>query len=343
MNETLWELTGAGWKLPILVRRSDGSFYAVRLPSIPLLRRQKEAISKALSSVSTSVTDEGATFWIQPESLESIAMPSERADPEDVVEWMPVSEHEEFQVESDKDSGLDTVRAYCAWRGALISDPTIFDALFLNFARFAMERLVNERKPVDLVFAKLVPLVARRNWTQCVMRRDHEIGGALRYSTVTGDMVKRKLLDYMATGYICGVNPGTEDQTATWTIDVVLQRPFIKMAQAAERERFRMAGKHKPTYWRSVLNELRAQLPRAIEVYAHHIKQTRTPLVHLTGDYALVVQKHYAAKVDPTRRASTNRCPVVVLASAEDKPCAQINVAEARPPLSPMPDLQPIT
>lgn len=288
-NETLWELIGPYWTLPVYVSRF-ANLMEVRLAPIPLLDKMKKVASEVFSGKERR----GEVWFIHENESVGIMRRSDLTDPEDVVMW---DKPREFDAEEHPAIDDEFIVGYIRSEFAMTRDPLIVDVLWVSLCRYMLHRLVNEEKEVNLKFATLVPLSFRQNWQNAAAKwEEHKRGKELtsermkRYDYLKPNpqnMVDRGVADYLCTSYVTELRGGVLGKT----VNIVLNNKFHRAVMRTEAVRRRLSGGQ---YWkRMAADTLRRQLPKALEVYADYLENSKLPNVAIlesvfdstTGEY----------------------------------------------------------
>ena len=284
--DQLWELksdnepprstsTRGDWTLPILVTYDDAANEAaatVRLPQVPLLKSQVQAIRSRLgpSVVNDAENDE----WLCVlDVLRTMAMPSEAADPEDVVMW---NRQMEIGTNAARMEGVDEFIAdWLLISGVKLSRETA-TTMFVSLMAHATHWLVNRRRRVNFIFATIIPLQYRRNWKEILLgtraMQASEVDqlerwrqrGWWRNMPEPEEYVKSDLVDFDSQNSLCH-----------WLLETEPSEWYAKASLQVEKNRRRRLGKS--GYFSSVAKMLYHRIPLIRHVYANYIKDLGSP------------------------------------------------------------------
>lgn len=279
-----YELTGNNWRLPVMVDWHD-VVAEVSLPNMPFLKAQRTVLEEKLNSLGDY--REGK-WWVLKSKLERTAVPSIKTDPEQIVEWCV----QNIRVESGVVVVTEFVRGYLESPYALLPDPKVTEMIWLSFCKYALHRLINERKPVQMFFATIYPLMMRVNWKEIALRRENNgQDRTKRFEHQISKIIKRKMVDHLCSPGMSGYDE--EQGVADWTLEIVPERAWESAARKLEEE---VKRKRKIYYGTRVGNQLKAQLTYALEVYSAFLKKAAHPYLLFR-----TAVKSRAAGVQPAR------------------------------------------
>jgi hypothetical protein len=261
-----YELKGPFWIFPILVEWHDVVAQIQLHPSVKLLAIQEKELTRFLSA---NAQFRDGSWWMMKATFMTVAVPIPEGDPEEVVEWRRPGAGPKKE---SNEAGDPFVMAYTASRYCVIPDHMVNEMIWASFLKFAMHWLTNERQPLDLYFARIYPLLFRKNWKEILIRK--EPGKVRRYRHVHGDIIKRGLADHMVTGEMLGFDRSIN--RCRWTLEIVELDPFRRMTESLER--MRGDGYF---YGPQLKNRLKIQLSYAIECYSAFLREATFPFINL--------------------------------------------------------------
>jgi hypothetical protein len=270
----LWELTGAGWRLPIrVVWYSELAEVRVGYGA-PLTKRMRSIAEEKLKAI---VNPRGNVFWFSRADLEKIASLSRYEDPEDVIEWAPM--RPAARVESEFRAS-DFIQAYVECHFAVIRNPLLATAVWASFCKFMMHWLLNERKTVDLVFAEMDAFALRRGWQGAAAKLEQKVcrmGGIKERDLFNPD--PQNVADRMAFVLIHRDLTAWDEKSRTleYTIDVRTKPQWRDFVKKLVDERASLIGNN----YLSLVRELKLQLRRVIKAYAHYLEEASHPTSNL--------------------------------------------------------------
>jgi hypothetical protein len=331
----LYEVQSAFWTLPVLVTWHD-VMAEVKLPDIPWLKKQKETITDWLLANGDYRDD---AWWILKNRLEKVAVISLRDDPEDVVVWTQEAACHKQDLAGKGDYREPFIDGYVNSPWAIITDGAIMELIWSSLKKYMLHQLVNERKPIDLFFCKLVPLLFRPNWKEVALRKETLKGGPGMYNPDPQSIVNRGLADELARGIMTGFNPKT--QTCCWTLEVIPLAPWLKNTQKLEAAiRRRTRG----VFPFVVAQRLLRQLDYAIEVYSSYLEKASVPFMRVpdpgeTGGAGRKVRRKYGRGVKHSPSSPGAISHVVCSPDMEARKKPSVEVEDES--LPEMPVLQP--
>lgn len=267
----LWEVVGPTWRLPLYVRWHD-SLGVLESDGCVLLRCQFDARWEVLKPF---VFERSESQWICRVDLQKVAHKSEKATSEEVVEWLPAR----APIDVPKLPDNEFIQAYCASEFAIGRDPAVMDAIWISFCRFGLHWLVNEEKEINFLFARVVPIFLRKNWSNATAKWERE--QFQKMAIMRGDYLapdiesiyKRCAGDYLASCRVTSWCP--QHHLARPILEIIESKEYREAAMKREKARKRRWGIH---YWTKFLDRLKRQLPAVVEVYAHHLNEATYPI-----------------------------------------------------------------
>lgn len=239
----LWILIGPTWRLPIAVECRDGLNYSARLADIPWLKKQKLAVDSVLGQVCLEKNDREWRLVLS--ALKSVAEPYAGKNAEDVVVWgasIPrEAEHE----------GSEFVKDYVRSKWSVIHNVGLAEVVWGSFCQYALHRLLNERKTVGMWFADLHALRMRGDWPALIPA-----------NCTTPSKLARHLISSKMTSW------DSRRHLLNWSLAITPSKAFQKSARGVEMA-LRAREQTETDYVRTAFDYLKAQLPAALEVYAH--------------------------------------------------------------------------
>jgi hypothetical protein len=270
LNE-LWEVVGPTWRLPVFVRWHD-SLGLLEPDCCVLLGCQFKARWEVLKPF---VFERGAQQWICRADLQKVAHKSDKSSSEDVVEWLP----RRPPIDVPKLPDNEFIQAYCASEFAIGRDPAVMDAIWISFCKFGLHWLVNEEKEINFLFARVVPIFLRKNWSNATAKWERDLfqmKDMLRGDYLAPDIesiFKRGAADFLASGRVTSWCP--EHHLARPILEIIESKEYREAAMNRERARKRRWGIH---YWTTFIERLKLQLPAVVEIYAHHLTEATYPI-----------------------------------------------------------------
>lgn len=274
--------------MPLLVEWFDPHLAEIRLADIPLLAEQKRLGLDLLEALGTRQDEK---VWVTRAILEANAVRSEQGDPEAVVEWLPRRKPQPVREDYQAD---EFIAEFCASPYAPIRDTLIMDAVWAGMQKFMLHWLLNKRKPLDLLFCRLTPLLFRGNWQAVVARweknqQGRKMTGKQMYAPSQRSMIERGVADYLCETTVTAVD--VKRKVLRWTISCSVNPAFHELAWKLETERKRRGGSG--NYWvRSVQEQLKRQLPLALDAYEEFLKEAARP-------YISVLERGHAGRKSP--------------------------------------------
>lgn len=270
----LWELIGSHWRLPLCVEWFDPHLAEIELANIPLLAEQKRVALELLEAIGTRQDDK---VWVTRAVLGANAVRSSQADPEAIVEWLPKRQPQPVRDDYRAD---EFVTEFCESPYAPINDPLIMEAVWAGMQKFMLHWLLNKRRPLDLLFCRLTPLMLRGNWQSVLARweKNQKMVTKQRYAANQQSMIGRGVGDYLCDTTVVAVDP--KRKVIRWTLTCTVKEPFHDLAWKLETERKRRCGAG--NYWvRSVSDQQKRQLSLALEAYEEWLKEAARPYISI--------------------------------------------------------------
>jgi len=277
----LWELIGGHWRLPIRVVWND-DVGDVRIGAgLRLLECQWDAADKTLERI--LLRRFGNTFTVTRSELSTCAVPSKHSNPEAIVEWIP-NRPSTLGVEHERESGApEFIEKYCESGYSVISDPVVATVVWASLQKWMLHWLLNEQKPVDIMFAKLVPLCLRRNWCAAAAKAEHmqmqrsnkgkrkkKHNEKTFLSPKISEMIDRGVADFLVGQYATGYDE--KHKICPYLIEVVPNERWIKSVLTVENSK-----KSTGRYMDRVNHQMRKQLPDALEIYSQYLQEANFP------------------------------------------------------------------
>jgi hypothetical protein len=272
----------------------------VRIPDLQLLKVQRGLLESVLTQLSIGMIEGG---WNIPLNvLERCAEPSNRHDPEECVIWMRKPDKPNLP----KEPGVDEFVMDWVMTSGLFQSKATAMTVFVSLMTHVTHWLVNKRKPVNLIFARMTPMHYRRNWKEVVLGRFLVDRLGHRYPDIkwlkgfrpTGkDLCHEDLLAYDPTDKIC-----------EWTLECEPSNYFRKASN--ERERNERRAKHSDKYYlpavvRTIM-EHRDAAADAFSAYTRDLvaKVITLPTFNVSDDGVLTkIKERSTAKVGRPARA----------------------------------------
>lgn len=346
----LYEFHGPNFKFPILLTWHDVIAEIKPHPSAPLLKIQQAAFDAQMTFLGAEFHDE--SWWLQEIAAKECCVISMLADPEEILEWQPL--RKDAPANAKEDYADPFISDYTRSPFAVIRDNLTAELVWQSFSKFMLHRLLNTQKPVDLYFARIVPLQMRADWKAITTAWETKHVKEDRFNPEIDSITNRGVAGFLAADHITGVVKGPSNYkntlvpaselsprtvcTASWTLEIIPNESFDKMARRLELYR-RYPNGHWFYYWKNINNQLKIQLPNAIEVYANYIKKAALPwaLLYRPKQHCVPgvknetnVKGHHcmgyrypspigAARDAAIRALSGNECADEALASTDEK------------------------
>jgi hypothetical protein len=164
---------------------------------------------------------------------------------------------------SDVDDFLDSWQK----RGLLPLDRSVLAAIYHDFCNHALDWLLNQDKPIDLYFIRLIPMPHRLDWKERVLLRikDYGLAGViLNTEKLATDENFRNLL---LSGKLLNVENGVISRC----IEVEHKRQWWTLAKKVEQTRRKALGSG--GYARSVLDQIRNKFEASANIASRWAKQ----------------------------------------------------------------------
>lgn len=268
-EKKVWEVFGQFWRLPVEVQFIDQNDVAsVRFcDGFPMLECQKDVLRTTFASDRW----DGHCWWVLRSKLESIGHPTDRENPESIVVWAPPAKKVTLSKERDPDT--DAMLAKLVEAGYFKSIEQA-DALFRVFRKAMLDQLLNQKKPIDLGFAKLWPVPYRPNWKE-VLRNQEPTEN--RFEDPSLLMMFKKILPYKdrvqdTRKYVHVIG---------WTIEVEYSSVWWKMSHAVETQVFKlMRFKKGNKYGLVVLETMRTFKATGERLYRQFLEACGRPIAN---------------------------------------------------------------
>lgn len=299
----LWELAGSHWKLPIHVQKT-GDLAVVRRTETRLLPKQAAALEEAMSRM--AIGGQSGEWHVPMQTLVMVAEESRYSDPDDVVVWQsrpPACNH------FPKEDGADDFIASWASSSGMFQSTATAAAVYASLMAHMLHWLLNEGKPVKLLFATIYPLLVRRNWKEIVW------GKMLLTQDIRQEWYSRRLVptdEELTSADLTVWYEATK--SAGWNLEIIPERWFEKQAKDVEIQR---SKKYQRFYGNHLVRQMRRQIDIAREAFASfasaiHEKSLTLPHVYFTSRKALNKSRYYSeGKV--IRPIRTFVCPAVIV------------------------------
>ncbi len=268
----LWELCGPSWRLPLLIEWHD-TLGCIQSFPIPLLKVQVQAVDQILLPF---VFSQGGRVWICKPDLLKIAHKSERTNPEEIVEWLPVRGPTKL-VSEMKDNSFIT--GYCSSHFAISRDAVAMDAIWVSFCQYMLHWLVNHEREIDFGFMRVVPLCFRKNWSNAAAKWElsqYRLKRIFRSDFLKPDydsMIRRGAAEHLTSPSLTAYDQ--KNKCPRPCLEVIEGKEFY--AASVKREKARRQSWY-GTYWYQVLERLKRQLPAAMEIYEHYLSEAKTSI-----------------------------------------------------------------
>lgn len=253
MSTMIYTIREINWRLPVEVTIYDHEMLKVQHAPIQLLKAQRKAIENVMSGVASLNSE---AWYVQTKVFDKIAEPWE-GDPEDAVVWNIPDKRTRSRIDRSQD--------WTEFRESLVASgwfKTSLEAeLVLHvICEAAMNRLINECKPVDLGFCVLHPSPRRRDFPTVVKRYvPTKVKKGEKIANLSGEE-QRRALRVMCDNDVTAEFRGR----LFWTIEVILKRSWVNSISLRERLVLEKLKGRYPAY---VSNCLKATLRAAIDIF----------------------------------------------------------------------------
>lgn len=175
----------------------------------------------------------------------------------------------------------DFITAYTRWDRAVISDAPTASVVFDSFCLFMEHQLLNEQKPVNLGFAKISAVMARKTWDLVVFHKYN--CEYLRRRRVNRAGVKFQPMEEYLCESLAKENVTAWDEEKgifRWTLNIVPTESFTLNCESLEAARKEKSG-GLSQYVLSGQDQLKRQIPALYEAFIHFLKEARHPILVL--------------------------------------------------------------
>lgn len=250
------------------------------MSAIPLLPMQEEAVANRLMNFAERDDLKRGLFRTNPTQLQLVAEQSVgNALVDHLFCWGPrpkrvfTEDQEETKEDrEDFDAFLDSLFL----ESGIGNSRSELEFLWIQFCKHAQYWLINEERPVDMLFIKLHPTPFRANWMQVLLsrmprrwkptltRHDFREEYVVDEEVFLNHLLSPDLLAINQTGHYCYRR-----------VEVEYRKPWWKNTQKVEKARMGLVGVY--GYAVSVFNHVKRFLPAAVRIYGSFIAQIARP------------------------------------------------------------------
>ena len=260
-------MTGPYWTLPIEVGKLEMDMVRVRIPDIPLLRRQREEIVAMLKEIAVN-QDEDGRYYVQSKDLGRLGVQSDKRDPEDIVSWHP---NVDLKGGDAKDDG------FCQ---ALV-DAHIYDDLLVAKIKWSgikqvlLHWILIRGKVADLGFGRLAVVPWRENWWSILAydllsRRIDKTKPAEFEAEIRSGLTRPELLA-VSTRYDY---TGATRRILIPSLHIIPNKVFYRNALRVEARRKEVTGSG---YWYSIYNRMNDMVEFGYDSFKKFLAQMCRP------------------------------------------------------------------
>lgn len=296
VKHEVWEIFGPWWKLPVRVRWIDQNDVAAIsfCEDLPLLQCQQEVIKDLFKN--ELFRDD--CWWVHRKTLERVGHIATQDNLELTVVWRPPPAT--VTARPNKDPELEEFLARLVEIGYFKSIEQA-DAIRRIFCKAMLDQLLNQKKPVDLLFCKLWPVPYRPNWKQVILQRDIAAKPSEAVK-VSEERVRERIDQHLESGAILAMVPTkvkvggcpTAADRILWTLDVEYYTVWWKMVAAVEkRARFLAKG----GYAFAIRETMRKFKVSSGRLYKQFLEQIGRP----NAKFLLTSSSQYPRSVQPIK------------------------------------------
>jgi hypothetical protein len=265
-----WVVCGPTWRLPVSIEWAD-TLGEINLEVVSLLAIQRQAL---LDLVGPKIFARGGKVWIFRADLLTLAHPAPALPVEQLVEWLP----SRARAEEIEFIDNDFIKGYCESEFAVSKDPAVMDVMWISLCKFALHWLVNEEREIDMIFARIIPLAFRKNWSNAAAKyelrkfREHQIQKSEFLCPNQESIIDRGLADYLASDNLTSFDEKTK--LPRMCLEILEGREYREATQRREKARRQRWG---IKFWERFFDRLKRQLPVVLEIYEHHLREAKYP------------------------------------------------------------------
>lgn len=257
----LWTVIGLHWRLPVFVTPlPDTNILCVDVETGARYPNQWAALLIDMLRKHGVQSDE-KKFFIEPETLAKIAVQSESNNPEDVISYnQSLSRRLELR-EHGVGEPLHADFINSMHRKGFGLSPGHLAYQWHCFCKHMLEWMVNTRKPVPLLFARIYPLPFRPNWCSMIKVKHR------KFWRVPDDaeFADPKLLFY-----------SKKSDVPLWSLNIRPNKTWWSAIIKSEQANRKFLGSR---YWDKMLRVLNALIPTAKTFYDSFRSQAYKPSV----------------------------------------------------------------
>lgn len=271
----LWALTGPGWVLPLGVEWGESRDLArVRIGGgMHVLESWRKEVKPMLDRIAMSHT-ENCWMILRP-ALEVLATPTLETDPEELVDWRPRSRRINLggpRMRTDAPTERKNDRRKF-WEGFIAETSLPFmrtpeqAELFLHLLHtYMMHWLLNEQKPVDLIFCRIFPTIFPAESI-------HKAASSVRQARTIEGVLKRSYGLHVESK----ASYDSQHRALLWRLEVRPEMSWWRAALKVERVRRRTLGRDKyDRYIKQTIHDLIPQTHDLVDsLRAQRIRQIR--------------------------------------------------------------------
>lgn len=283
----LWLASKEDWRLPLFAypKAIDGTGQQVYYCSPAILNIQPEHHIALNTFFAPHRLNVDASFWVLDRAkLAEVCTKAPGLTPNYYVKWQNTKTSHDLSVATTFESpdrsqqpdedGERFIEYFLAKSG--LFDRDVMRLFWREFRRVAMLWLGAERQPLDLGFAKLVPMPYRANWKEIVLARHPKLPAILastKGTQRTALLVWYKVYDTLTNLILASVSIGTE--CCYWTIETVLSADMHRILLRNERDIHKTLGPE--AYAGRIFEQIQMRQNYALTVLAQYIRQTSRP------------------------------------------------------------------
>jgi hypothetical protein len=244
----VWVLQGHSWRLPLLVTWPEQFDVAFVKPH-PIIRDIKSMLRVANDTLTPlECRSDPDGWWVQSKALHQVAQRAHNREPDELIYWINPKEYAGTSIHVMKDEKGAAERSEFFNRLlSRLSIPWItsvqdMEVLWRIFCGAMMDWLVNEQKPIDLMFCTLHPSPFRNGWARIWQNRNgwsEKFTGSLHPSYHA----------FSKTAKVC-----------YWFLEVIPKKNWWRSTRKAEKvRRSEYGSKRYLKYWLKIRDRLREQ------------------------------------------------------------------------------------
>lgn len=269
----LWIVAGEEWELPVLVDPFGPAevvtHVRLRPPldagiTTPMLR----ALDRKFDGLRVPV--ESDHVILKYEDLQTLARKAPGITPGYYVKW-PGEEKTPRPVEDERMDGTyktDAGKEFCAYLSRLtgVVEYRQLRVIWTTICQYGAKYLIEEKKPIDLGFCKIIPCPYRVNWKSLLQAR---FPGFWRKEVFLHEGFTKQLHNTVLAQY------NTEHKICAWGLEVVPGERWRMFANGHEaRRRSKLGGIGYAQYWNKAIEKVHRYL---LESFCHWADGVRIP------------------------------------------------------------------